>query len=154
MKTLMMIPAMLMFLGTTQAQDRTTPPAKEKPAATSTTTGTVELLKEHTCTAACVDGKHMYAHGEKGHACTEECMKMHHAAATGHEGHGHGEMKEAKEEVKAASGEAKEEIMEQKGEMKTHVCTAACKDGKHAYMHGEKGHTCDATCAHMRERKK
>jgi hypothetical protein len=30
--------------------------------------------------------------------------------------------------------------------MKAHVCTAACKDGKHAYAHGEKGHVCTAAC--------
>jgi len=29
---------------------------------------------------------------------------------------------------------------------KPHVCTAACKDGKHVYAHGEKGHTCTAAC--------
>lgn len=32
--------------------------------------------KEHACTAACKDGKHMYAHGEKGHTCTKACKKM------------------------------------------------------------------------------
>ena len=26
--------------------------------------------KEHVCTPACKDGKHVYAHGEKGHKCT------------------------------------------------------------------------------------
>lgn len=26
--------------------------------------------------------------------------------------------------------------------MKTHVCTEACKDGSHVYAHGEKGHEC------------
>ncbi len=31
--------------------------------------------KEHVCTAACKDGQHAYAHGEKGHVCTEECHK-------------------------------------------------------------------------------
>lgn len=33
-------------------------------------------LKKHHCTTACTNGKHMYAHGEKGHVCTEECKKM------------------------------------------------------------------------------
>lgn len=33
-------------------------------------------MKEHKCTAACKDGKHAYAHGEKGHECTKECKKM------------------------------------------------------------------------------
>ena len=32
-------------------------------------------MKAHVCTAACKDGKHMYAHGEKGHVCGAECMK-------------------------------------------------------------------------------
>ena len=34
-----------------------------------------ETQKEHVCTAACIDGKHMYAHGEKGHVCTEARKK-------------------------------------------------------------------------------
>ena len=33
------------------------------------------MLKEHSCTAACKDGKHVYAHGEKGHVCTDACHK-------------------------------------------------------------------------------
>ncbi|MBL7691119.1 MAG: hypothetical protein JNM41_05975 [Flavipsychrobacter sp.] len=33
-------------------------------------------MKEHKCTAACNEGKHMYAHGEKGHECTKACKKM------------------------------------------------------------------------------
>lgn len=33
-------------------------------------------MKEHKCTAACKDGKHVYAHGEKGHVCTKACKKM------------------------------------------------------------------------------
>lgn len=32
-------------------------------------------MKEHVCTSACKDGKHVYAHGEKGHECTDACMK-------------------------------------------------------------------------------
>lgn len=32
-------------------------------------------MKDHVCTAACKDGKHVYAHGEKGHKCTKECKK-------------------------------------------------------------------------------
>jgi hypothetical protein len=31
--------------------------------------------KKHVCTKACKDGKHVYAHGEKGHVCTAACMK-------------------------------------------------------------------------------
>jgi hypothetical protein len=33
-------------------------------------------MKEHKCTSACKDGKHVYAHGEKGHVCTKACKKM------------------------------------------------------------------------------
>ena len=29
--------------------------------------------KEHVCTAACKDGNHVFAHGEKGHKCTAAC---------------------------------------------------------------------------------
>lgn len=32
-------------------------------------------LKTHVCTAACLNGKHVYLHGEKGHVCGPECMK-------------------------------------------------------------------------------
>jgi len=32
-------------------------------------------LKEHKCTSACKNGKHVYAHGEKGHTCTAACKK-------------------------------------------------------------------------------
>lgn len=28
---------------------------------------------EHTCTAACANGAHAYAHGEKGHKCDKSC---------------------------------------------------------------------------------
>ena len=27
-----------------------------------------------------------------------------------------------------------------------HVCTEMCKDGKHVYKHGEKGHKCTKEC--------
>ena len=33
-------------------------------------------MKEHVCTKACANGKHAYAHGEKGHVCTDACKKM------------------------------------------------------------------------------
>lgn len=33
-------------------------------------------MKDHKCTAACKNGKHVYAHGEKGHVCTDACKKM------------------------------------------------------------------------------
>ncbi len=31
--------------------------------------------REHECSKACKDGKHIYAHGEKGHKCGAVCMK-------------------------------------------------------------------------------
>lgn len=33
-------------------------------------------LKDHVCTSACKNGKHVYAHGEKGHVCTDACKKI------------------------------------------------------------------------------
>jgi len=42
---------------------------------TTTKSTTKPALKEHVCTAACKDGKHVYAHGEKGHVCTDACKK-------------------------------------------------------------------------------
>ncbi len=30
---------------------------------------------------------------------------------------------------------------------KAHVCTDVCKDGKHNFVHGEKGHVCTSACA-------
>ncbi|MCB0786282.1 MAG: hypothetical protein KDC02_19005 [Flavobacteriales bacterium] len=32
---------------------------------------------------------------------------------------------------------------------KTHACNEHCKDGRHAYMHGEKGHECTKECMAM-----
>lgn len=29
---------------------------------------------------------------------------------------------------------------------KEHICTSSCKNGKHKYIHGEKGHKCGALC--------
>ena len=34
----------------------------------------------------------------------------------------------------------------QKTELKAHVCTDACKNGKHVLAHGEKGHVCTKEC--------
>ena len=34
---------------------------------------------------------------------------------------------------------------------KEHVCNPGCKDGQHAYMHGEKGHVCAPDCPGMKE---
>jgi hypothetical protein len=30
--------------------------------------------------------------------------------------------------------------------LKDHVCTDACKNGNHVYVHGEKGHACTDAC--------
>ena len=50
-----------------QTAQTTTMPAKQS--------ANKPMLKEHVCTAACKDGKHVYAHGEKGHVCTDACKK-------------------------------------------------------------------------------
>lgn len=33
-----------------------------------------------------------------------------------------------------------------KAAMKEHNCTSSCKESKHMYMHGEKGHVCTKEC--------
>jgi hypothetical protein len=107
---------------TVNAQSATTKAKKEKK--------TMEM-KDHSCTSACADGKHVYAHGEKGHACTDACTTKDKAAAHGEKGH------VCTEACKTArSGTA----------MKDHTCTTACAEGKHVYAHGEKGHTCTEAC--------
>lgn len=68
MRLLLMIPITALCLGTAHAQNTS---KEAKPAMEQAP------LKDHMCTAACKDGQHMYAHGEKGHACTADCMKMH-----------------------------------------------------------------------------
>lgn len=45
------------------------------PKKDSTATQTM-TPKAHVCTAACKNGKHMYAHGEKGHLCTKNCSSQ------------------------------------------------------------------------------
>ncbi len=42
-------------------------------------------MKDHVCTSACKDGKHVYAHGEKGHKCSKECKKNVFVKANGNE---------------------------------------------------------------------
>ena len=49
--------------------------ANDQKAAKADTTKAKCEMKDHVCTAACKDGKHVYAHGEKGHVCTEACKK-------------------------------------------------------------------------------
>ena len=65
------------------------------------------------------------AHGEKGHKCDKECMAK--------------QMPVGSDTTNITPATS----------MKDHVCTAACKDGNHAYAHGEKGHTCDSNCPKM-----
>ncbi|HMQ77359.1 MAG TPA: hypothetical protein PKE21_14510 [Flavobacteriales bacterium] len=43
-----------------------------KPADDQTSTQTV--TGAHTCTTACANGSHVYAHGETGHVCDASCM--------------------------------------------------------------------------------
>jgi len=70
MKKLFVAVALLTSVVLVNAQSSTTTTTKE----TKTTTKTTQL-KDHVCTAACKDGKHVYAHGEKGHKCTDACKK-------------------------------------------------------------------------------
>ncbi len=72
----------------------------------------VKLTKHH-CTAACANGKHMYAHGEKKHVCTAECKKME-------------EEKMALKEHVCTDACKDGKHMYAHGE-KGHVCTEACK---------------------------
>ena len=66
LKTIALGLAMAAFLSTALiAQDKKENESKKEMA-----------MKEHKCTAACKNGKHVYAHGEKGHKCGPECKKM------------------------------------------------------------------------------
>ena len=68
MKKLFVILALAVFTMGSFAQT-------EKKDSTATKSCTKTELKEHVCTSACKDGKHVYAHGEKGHVCTDACKK-------------------------------------------------------------------------------
>ena len=47
----------------------------------------------------------------------------------------------------AANAQAdKKEAPKKDMKMKEHVCTKECTKDKHAYAHGEKGHTCTDAC--------
>ena len=50
--------------------------------------------------------------------------------------------------------ESKMDKMDEKMDMKDHKCTKACKDGKHTYAHGEKGHVCGDACKKMEKKGK
>ncbi len=59
----------LLFAGSLLALTVITQPATAQQKKDST------ALKTHHCTAACKNGKHVYAHGEKGHVCGDACKK-------------------------------------------------------------------------------
>ena len=56
------------------------------------------------------------------------------------------ESKMDKMESKMDSKMDKMDKMDDKMAMKDHKCTKACKDSKHVYAHGEKGHVCGDAC--------
>ena len=59
---------------TTPSDKATSGPARQTPpAATTAPAASKEMGRDHVCSAACKDGKHVYAHGEKGHKCTSAC---------------------------------------------------------------------------------
>lgn len=97
MKHLFLAIAIILAMTALSADAQTTPKKSKMHK------GKMEMkLKEHTCTSACVDGKHVYAHGEKGHVCGDMCMKEHtctsactngkHVYAHGEKGHVCGDM--------------------------------------------------------------
>ncbi len=61
---------------------------------------------------------------------------------------------ESKMDKKMDKMDSKMDKMDDKMAMKEHKCTAACKNGKHAYAHGEKGHVCTDTCKKMEKKAK
>lgn len=60
------------------------------------------------------------AHGKEGHTCDATCKAQHPSTDS--------------------TGNATTVSL------KDHVCTDACKNGNHVYVHGEKGHTCTDAC--------
>jgi len=44
-------------------------------------------------------------------------------------------------------------LAQKKETAKEHKCTKACTKEKHAYAHGEKGHTCGEACKKMMDKK-
>ncbi len=55
----------------------------------------------------------------------------------------------AQEKVTTNTKTEEYEMANEKMPMKDHVCTKDCKDGKHLYKHGEKGHKCSEACMKM-----
>jgi len=70
MKTLILIIAILGLTAAGYAQT-----AKQDNKKGNPKTEQVQL-KDHTCTAACQNGNHVYAHGEKGHVCNAACQNQ------------------------------------------------------------------------------
>ena len=70
MKKLLWLLAIALMFYAANAQTTKTEQKKDMPKMEQ------KALKEHKCTAACKNGKHVYAHGEKGHKCTKECAKQ------------------------------------------------------------------------------
>lgn len=69
MEKILLILGVMIFAVAVYAQNATAKPEKSKQSK--------EMgMKDHLCTSTCKDGKHLYAHGEKGHVCGEECKKM------------------------------------------------------------------------------
>ena len=66
MKRIIIITAIAVFTFAAFAQEE----KKEKKCGEKKTE-----LKAHVCTDDCKEGKHVYAHGEKGHTCTDACKK-------------------------------------------------------------------------------
>lgn len=100
---------MAMVFGLSVNLDAQTPAKNEKQ------TETKMEMKDHVCTKACMNGNHMYAHGEKGHSCTNECKKM--------------ETKKAKHAMKdhKCTAACKNEQHMYMHDEKGHTCNDACK---------------------------
>lgn len=151
MKVLLTLLGAILCFGAIQAQT-------QKPSSTSTESLRVEKdmnSNPHVCIVGCKDGKHIYAHGEKGHKCGAACMKTmsknrsmkahvctdackdgKHIYAHGEKGHN------CTAACKRSIGGTNTTSMP----VKEHVCSSSCKEGSHTYVHGEKGHACTAAC--------
>lgn len=87
MKKLMFALVLIFGASMVQAQTKPTNPPATSPGkkmekaettkkAENPDKSTTAVLKPHACTAACKNGKHIYAHGEEGHKCTTVCRAM------------------------------------------------------------------------------
>jgi len=114
MRTLLMIPMMVLCLASASAQTAEKDAAKTEKEAV--------VLKEHVCTDACAKGEHAYVCGEKGHKCSEDCA------------HKHGKMK-AHECTKACADGKHAYACGEKG----HKCSAECMNAHKHKGHDHKG---------------